>query len=78
MQKVAKMNEAGRLVGESHPLAKLTDAEIDLVLELLAGGMSLRKVADKFGVSKSCIQHIASGRNRSQIVAKAVRVSVNP
>lgn len=78
MQKLVKINETGRVIGESHPLAKLTDAEVELVHELVEGGMSLARVAEKFGVSKSCIAHIASGRRRGQIVKRVVRVSVTP
>jgi len=51
--------------GENHPAAKLTDHEVGLVWDLLDTGMSLAEIAEKFDVSKSCIQHIASGRNRS-------------
>lgn len=57
---------ANPLVGESHPRAKLTDAEVDLALQLRAQGFSLAWVAGKLEVSKSCIQHIVSGRNRGR------------
>ena len=43
----------------------LRDSEVDLVLELHQGGMSMRRIAEKFDVSKSCIGHICSGRRRS-------------
>lgn len=76
MQKHVALNENGRRVGESHPRAKLLDSEVDLVLELLADGLSYAAVAGKMDVSKSCIAHIASGRRRSQTVARLVRVSV--
>lgn len=52
------------------------DAEVDLVLDLLACGLSYAQVAQKFDVSKSCIQKIADGSRRSQLVARSVRVSV--
>lgn len=76
MQKHVALNENGRRIGESHPRAKLMDAEVDQVLELLDSGLSLAAVAGKMDVSKSCIAHIATGRRRSQAVARVVRVSV--
>lgn len=77
MQKTITLNENARRVGESHPGAKLMDSEVDQVHELLEAGLSLAEVARKMDVSKSCIQHIASGRNRSQLPARVVRVSVD-
>ncbi len=78
MKKQIKMNDAGRLVGESHPRAKLTDAEVDTVLDLLAGGMTRAQVAAKFDVSVHCIAHIACGRRRGQLVSSVRVVSINP
>lgn len=70
------LNEEGRRIGEGHPRAKLLDAEVDQVLELIADGYSYAAVAEKMDVSKSCVAHIASGRRRSQTVARVVRVSL--
>lgn len=77
MQKLVALNDKNRRVGENHPRAKLLDSEVDLVFDLLESGLSLAEVARKMDVSKSCIAHIASGRRRSQPVARVVRVSVN-
>lgn len=76
MVKTVTLNEHGRRVGQSHPRAKLLDSEVELALALLESGMSYSAVAIKLDVSKSCIAHIASGRRRSQTVARVVRVSV--
>lgn len=76
MQKQIALNENGRRVGESHPRAKLLDCEVDLVLGLLDAGLSYAAVAAKFEVSKSCVAHIATGRRRSQLISRLVRVSV--
>lgn len=70
-----QLNELGRRVGESHPGAKLTDADVDLVHLLIEDGLSYAQVAEKMGVSKSCVAHIASGRRRGQTVAR-VRVAL--
>lgn len=76
MKKHVALNEEGRRIGEGHPRAKLLDAEVDQVLDLLAAGLSYATVAAKMDVSKSCIAHIASGRRRSQTAARVVRVSL--
>ena len=76
MQKLVALNELGRRVGETHPGAKLLDTEVDQVLDLLEAGLSYATIAGKFDVSKSCVAHIATGRRRSQTVARTVRVSV--
>lgn len=74
MQTIA-INELGRRIGESHPNAKLTNHEAELLVELVEGGMSLAQAAAKFEVSKSCAAHIVSGRRRGQVVARTVSVT---
>lgn len=65
MQAAVRKNSQGCRIGQDNPGAKLRDSEVDLVLELHQGGMSMRRIAEKFDVSKSCIGHICSGRRRS-------------
>lgn len=60
------VNDSGHVIGEQHHLAKLTDHEVDLALELLAGGMSQALVAEKFEVSRRTIRDYAAGRRRGQ------------
>lgn len=76
MQKLVSLNDSGRRIGQEHPRAKLLDAEVEQVLELLEAGLSYSEVARKMDVSKSCIAHIATGRRRGQTVVRVVRVSV--
>lgn len=73
MQTIA-INELGRRIGESHPNAKLTDHEAELLVGLVEGGMSLAQAAAKFDVSKSCAAHIVSGRRRGQVAVRVVSV----
>ena len=42
------VNERGRRIGESHPRARLTDREIDLIRELCEEGLSYRQIAKTF------------------------------
>jgi DNA-binding NarL/FixJ family response regulator len=66
------VNEAGHLIGESHPRAVLTDHEVDLLLELLAEGLSQARVALAMEVSRRTVRDIASGRTRAQIPARLI------
>lgn len=60
-------------VGEAHPGAVLTDAEVDRMLEDRgpdhAPKMSYRQLAAKYGVSKSCVRDIITGSRRGRIAA---------
>ena len=67
MVKIAR-RKRGRRLGENHQNAKLTDDEVLVVLELRDDGFSYQWIADKFGVSKSCIRWICTGRNRCQFI----------
>ena len=78
MQKVIALNESGRRIGEGHPLARLSDAEVDLIHELREAGMSYGELAARFGVSKSCIAHILTGRRRGEVPATWVPRPVKP
>ncbi len=69
---LVNLNEHGRRIGQAHPRAKLLDAEIDLVFELKASGMSLAKIAAKMDMSKSGVQKIINGSRRGQAVARTV------
>lgn len=42
------LNAQGRRIGESHPRAKLTELDVDLVLRLREAGLSLAGIASKF------------------------------
>lgn len=64
------VNDRGRVIGESHPNAVLTDHEVDLLLELRAEGLSYDRLAGIFEVSKSCVARICRGDHRSQIAAR--------
>ena len=68
------LNDAGRLIGESHPGAIVSDHDVTLILELRAGGMRLHEIAQKFEVSKTCIAKIVSGRRRAQWAARTIDV----
>lgn len=75
MKRLVAINDKGNRVGETHPRAVLTDAEVDLVFGLIEDGLSYSVIAEKFEVSKSCIGHLASGRRRCQTPARWVEAN---
>ena len=57
------VSEKGARVGETHPRAKLSDADVDLIRELHEAGLSYRQIVLKFDedhlkVSKSTVRDI--------------------
>jgi hypothetical protein len=76
MRKIAvvAVNERGRRIGESHPRAKLTDREVDLLRELvdnlIGEGMkpmqAYRTAAEKFEVHVRSAKKIVYCERRAQ------------
>jgi transposase len=66
MKRIVGVNERGLRVGEDHQHARLTDAECELIRQMHEGGMSYKKLADKFEVGKSTIADIVKMRRRGQ------------
>lgn len=73
-----RVNERGLRIGESHPAAKLSDAEVELLLADRgpddAPLMSLSALARKWGLSKSGVKGIVDGSRRGQIGPKVDRL----
>lgn len=65
-QTVITFNKNGHRIGASHPNARLTDADVDLVFELREAGLSLAAIAQKFDVTKGCIWKVMHGHRRAQ------------
>jgi hypothetical protein len=64
------INEVGRRVGQSHPQAKLTDRDVELMLTLRTLNSvvwTYDALANKFEVSKSQVRNICLGRKRCQL-----------
>lgn len=63
------VNDKGNRVGEDHPMATLTNAEVDLIHELRnptdgSSPLSYGEIARKFEISKGTVFDIISGRRR--------------
>lgn len=66
MKKTIAINDRGLRVGEDHQNAKLTNYEVDLLLQLRDDGWSYLRLAEKFDISKSQARNICKGRSRCQ------------
>jgi len=79
--KIVQVDERGRRIGETHPRAKLTDHEIDLIRELAEDGMTYQEIAAKFdlqdtaGRGRKYIGKIVRCERRAHIAAKAKRIA---
>lgn len=65
-QRIVGVNDSGRVVGEGHHRAKLSDHDCWLICDLKGEGLSYRQIAVKFDVSRETIVDICKGRRRGQ------------
>lgn len=79
---VVQLNERGNRIGQSNPMAKLTDHEVELLLELREerDESGRRKygygwLAKKFEVSRSCVQWLCNGGRRGQAAVRVKEVA---
>ncbi len=61
----------GRYRGESRVNAKLNEEKVLAVKQSLSSGISQRRIAQQFGVSRSAIQSIAENRSWAWLIAPA-------
>ncbi|ESQ73720.1 hypothetical protein [Asticcacaulis sp. AC402] len=67
MKRFVAVNEFGRIIGEGHKDAKLTDADVDMIREFHeAEGWGYRRLAKTFDVCKSTIRKIVKYETRAQ------------
>jgi hypothetical protein len=75
------LNDRGNPIGEDHPRAKLTNAEVELIHELAnptdgAKPLSQREIARKFEISRGTVGDIMSFRRRAVYAVGWRRVQV--
>ena len=67
-------NDSGRYVGESHPKAKLSDADVEQMRDMHERlGLSTRLIARTFNVSRRTVRCILSYENRSQVATRVIK-----
>lgn len=68
---LVRVNDRGLRIGESHPHAKLSDADVERLLADRGPSheplMSLGALALKYGLSKSGVKSIVDGKRRGQV-----------
>lgn len=68
-QSLVAVNEQGRIIGEDHPNAKLTDREVEVMRTMHENGCGLTELARAFEVSKRTVWRIVTYRMRAQTIA---------
>lgn len=63
---LVRFNASRRRVGESHPKAKLTDGEVELIRELWRQGIGPKRIGEKMECSVNTVKSIISFRRRNQ------------
>lgn len=75
-KKLVAIGENNRRIGEDHPKAVLTNAQIDQVFDMRERGMSYGQIAMRLKVSKASIRDILSCRTRSQWAVRFKEIEV--
>lgn len=76
-RRVVKVNDHGLRIGEDHPRAKLTDHDVDRLLEFREADpvyWSYARLGRTFDISKSQARYICNGTQRSQTAKGFVTV----
>lgn len=68
-----EVNAKGYLIGETHPKAKLSDAEVNRMRDMHEKlGVSERRIAVVFSVSRRTVRDILQYRTRTQVRAGVI------
>ena len=71
-------NDSGSVIGGHHPRARLSDADVQMILTLREAGLLLREIAAKFDdfdppIAVTTIGDICAGRRRGQTPTRWVK-----
>lgn len=70
MARFVAVNERGFRIGQDHPKAVLTDAEVARLLDLHEQGFGYKRLAKMFDISRSAARNYCKGRQRCQLPAR--------
>lgn len=65
-KRMVAVNDLGLRIGEDHPRAKLTDADVERLLALRGEGYGYKRLARIFEISASQVRRIVQGKHRGQ------------
>lgn len=66
---VVAVSDSGHAIGEDHPRARYTNADVEGVFMLHEAGFSLRQISKKMDMPIRTIRDYLSGRRRDQSIA---------
>lgn len=70
MARFVAVNEKGLRIGQDHPKAVLTDAEVRRLLDLRDEGYGYKRLAQMFEIPKRTVRSYCAGRTRNQLPAR--------
>lgn len=76
MQKLVAVNERGMRIGEDHPNARYTDAEIDTLWSLRDEGYGYKRIALFMDMPVRTVRDIIKGKRRAYVATRWKRVRV--
>lgn len=62
----SEVGVSGRVIGQTHHKAKLTDADVERIRDLHAEGYGYKRLAKMFDAPRDTIRHIVLCRTRAQ------------
>lgn len=68
-RKVVAVSDSGHAIGEDHPLARYTDAEVSAVFYLRDSGFSLRQIAEKMDMPLRTVRGYLNLSRRNSSIA---------
>lgn len=66
-------NSKGYRIGESHPRARLTNADVEHIFALREEGLSFRAIAEKMDCGSTTVNKIIKGQIRGQTICQITR-----
>lgn len=66
-------NCKGYRIGESHPRARLTNADVELIFELRGEELSITEIAEKMECGRTTVYKIVTGKMRGQAIYQVTR-----
>lgn len=67
MSRVIGVNEQGLRIGQYHQRAKLSDAQVEELLDMNADGWGAKRLAKHFNISRSQVRRIVAYAQRVQL-----------
>lgn len=75
-RRMVALNDRGHIIGEDHPMARLSDEDVALMRALHDKGLSSAMIARKFECDRRTAHSIISYRRRAETPVRYVRAKV--